>query len=92
MTAIYQEPGWLMNNTGRQDLNNFYQAVIQTDTRYRTTRRVDSLDLLEPITKAAVIAILADAEAAGALIMNTCSIVAGGPIVVSSCVITIPTS
>jgi hypothetical protein len=53
------------NRCKEMEMDNFYTDIICKDPRFNTTHRVDSLDLLEPITKAAVLAILADAEAAG---------------------------
>lgn len=43
----------------------FFQAVIQADTRYHSTARCADLALLEPVTRAAVLAIQADAAALG---------------------------
>jgi hypothetical protein len=46
-------------------MSNFYQDVIQKDLRFNSANRVNDLALLEPVTRAAVTALLADAEAAG---------------------------
>ena len=44
---------------------NFYTGVITHDPRFNTTHRVSDLALLEPITGAAVVAIMAEAKASG---------------------------
>ena len=44
---------------------SFYTDVIQKDSRYLETSRISDLDLLEPVTRAAVQAIVADAAAMG---------------------------
>lgn len=44
---------------------NFYTDVIQKSPLFRSTIAVDTLDLLEPVTRAAVRAILSEAKAAG---------------------------
>jgi hypothetical protein len=44
---------------------NFYEANIKPDARFASTKRVDDLNLLEPVTRAAVLAIIKDADAHG---------------------------
>ncbi|MCJ2049667.1 putative peptidoglycan-binding domain-containing protein [Methylobacterium sp. J-070] len=44
---------------------NFYESVIKKDRRYNAIDRVSDPDLLEPVTRAAVMAIVADANAHG---------------------------
>lgn len=44
---------------------NFYESVIKKDHRYNSIDRVSDPDLLEPVTRAAVMAIIADANAHG---------------------------
>jgi hypothetical protein len=46
-------------------MGNFYQDVIQNDPRFRSTKPVSDLALLEPVTRAAVQAIIADAAEMG---------------------------
>lgn len=46
-------------------MGNFYTDVIAKDPRFNTTRRVADLGLLEPITRAAVVAIVAEAKVQG---------------------------
>lgn len=48
---------------------NFYTDVIRKDPRFNTSKRVADLNLLEPVTRAAVQAILADAKAQGHEVM-----------------------
>ncbi len=48
---------------------NFYQDVIQKDPRFNSSKRVADMNLLEPVTRAAVEAILADAKAQGHQVM-----------------------
>lgn len=44
---------------------SFYVEVIQKDPRFHSTAAVHDLALLEPVTRAAVLAIIADAKAEG---------------------------
>lgn len=44
---------------------SFYADVIQKDPRFRSTKPVSDMALLEPITRAAVQGIIADAKAMG---------------------------
>ncbi len=44
---------------------NFYTDVLQRDPRFNSTVRIDDLALLEPVTRAAVQAILAEAKTHG---------------------------
>lgn len=46
-------------------MGNFYEDVIQADPRYNSTKPVSDLNLLEPITRAAVQAIISEAAANG---------------------------
>jgi hypothetical protein len=46
-------------------MGNFYKEVIQKDPRFRSSSRVNDPDLLEPVTRQAVAAIIAEAKAAG---------------------------
>lgn len=46
-------------------MRNFYTDVLQTDARFRSVSAVRDLALLEPVTRAAVQAILKDAAAMG---------------------------
>jgi hypothetical protein len=50
-------------------MGNFYTDVIQKDPRFRSTRRVSDPALLEPNMRAAVQAVIADAEAHGIKLM-----------------------
>jgi D-alanyl-D-alanine carboxypeptidase len=50
---------------GRIKMGNFFSDVIMQDPRFNSTKRVADLALLEPITRAAVLAIIADAKADG---------------------------
>lgn len=45
--------------------NNYFTDVISLDPRYQSPLRVNDPMLLEPVTRAAVIAVMKDAEAAG---------------------------
>jgi len=46
-------------------VKNFYKGVIQQDDRYYSPNRIDDINLLEPVTRAAVLAIIADAKVMG---------------------------
>lgn len=46
-------------------MSNFYLDVIKTDARFNSTERISDPELLEPITRAAVEAIIDDAKAQG---------------------------
>ena len=46
-------------------MNNFYTDVIQHDPRFHSTKPVADLALLEPVTRAAVAAIINEAHQAG---------------------------
>lgn len=46
-------------------MGNFYTEVVSTDARFHSTDCIRDLGLLEPVTRAAVQAILADAKTAG---------------------------
>jgi len=46
-------------------MGNFYTDVIQADPRYYSVNRCTDLMLLEPVTRAAVQAVIADATSAG---------------------------
>jgi len=48
---------------------NFYTEVIAKDPRFHSTEPVHDLALLEPVTRAAVLAVIADAEADGIHLM-----------------------
>jgi D-alanyl-D-alanine carboxypeptidase len=50
-------------------MGNFYTDTLQKSPLFHSTERIDVYDLLEPYTRAAVMAILADAEAAGTPLM-----------------------
>jgi len=50
---------------------SFYTDVIQKDARFRTIDAVRDLAMLEPVTRAAVQAIIADAAAAGIQLVVT---------------------
>jgi hypothetical protein len=50
-------------------MGNFYTDVIQKDSRFRSTKRVSDPALLEPAMRAAVQAVIADAEAHGIKLM-----------------------
>jgi D-alanyl-D-alanine carboxypeptidase len=50
-------------------MGNFYTDVIQKDARFRSTKRVGDPALLEPNTRAAVEAVIADAAAHGIKLM-----------------------
>ena len=43
-------------------MGNFYEDVICNDPRFHSIKRVDDINLLEPVTKAAVLAIIKDAK------------------------------
>ena len=44
-------------------MNNFYRDVISKDPRFNSTDRIADLNLLEPVTRQGVEAIIADAKA-----------------------------
>lgn len=46
-------------------MSNFYEEIIQTDPRFQSTDPISDLSLLEPITRAAVEAIISEAAANG---------------------------
>lgn len=46
-------------------MGNFYEEVIKQDDRFNTDNRVADINLLEPITRAAVLAIISDAKTMG---------------------------
>jgi hypothetical protein len=48
---------------------SFYTEVIRKDARFRTTKRVDTLDLLEPTFRHKIEAILSDAKQHGVDLM-----------------------
>ena len=50
-------------------MSNFYMDVIAKDARFHSTGLVSAVDLLEPITRAAVLAIITDANAHGMELM-----------------------
>lgn len=50
-------------------MGNHYTDIISKDSRFKTKKPVDDLDLLEPTTRAAVEAIIADAAAHGVKLM-----------------------
>jgi hypothetical protein len=50
-------------------MSNFYTAVIMNDPRLHTTDIVADIALLEPVTRAAIQAVIADAAAAGIALM-----------------------
>jgi hypothetical protein len=46
-------------------MGNFYSDVIVNDSRFHSTQPVSDINLLEPITRQKVLAIIADAKAQG---------------------------
>ena len=50
-------------------MGNFYTDVIQQDPRFRSTKPISDMALLEPVTRAAVEAIIADAASQGIELM-----------------------
>jgi hypothetical protein len=50
-------------------MGNFYTDILQRDPRYRSTTPIRDPALLEPVTRAAVAAIIADAKAEGVELM-----------------------
>ena len=50
-------------------MSNFFLDVIQTDPRFNSTTIVKDTALLEPITRASVLAIITDAESLGVDLM-----------------------
>lgn len=46
-------------------MGNFYTDVIQKDPRFYSSDRISTLDLVEPVTRAAVIELVSDSAAAG---------------------------
>lgn len=46
-------------------MGNFYEQVIRQDPRFHSTSRINDPNLLEPVTRQAVAAIIAEAKAAG---------------------------
>jgi len=50
-------------------MGNFYEEVIKKDPRFLSTAAIRDVNLLEPVTRAAVAAILADSLAAGLELM-----------------------
>ena len=57
------------NHCKESKVGNFYTDVICQDPRFDTTKRVADLALLEPVTRAAVLGIIADAKADGINLM-----------------------
>jgi hypothetical protein len=53
------------NRCKESGMGNFYEDVIQSDERFNSTRPVADMALLEPVTRAAVEAILAEAMEMG---------------------------
>ena len=52
-------------------MGNHYTDVILKDSRFNTTKRVDDIMLLEPVTRQLVEAIIADAKAHGVELNRT---------------------
>lgn len=52
-------------------MSNFYQDVIQPDPRFHSTEPIRDLSLLEPVTRAAVEQIIADAHGMGITLVVT---------------------
>ena len=52
-------------------MGNFYTDIIQNDPRFHSTQSIRDPNLLEPVTRAAVAAIIADAEAMGIRLIVT---------------------
>jgi hypothetical protein len=50
-------------------MGNFYTDVIKKDPRFHSTKRINDPALLEPVTRAAVQAVIADAAARGIKLM-----------------------
>lgn len=50
-------------------MSNFFQDVVQPDPRFTTTNIVNDVALLDPVTRASVAAIIADAQAHGVELM-----------------------
>lgn len=50
-------------------MGNFYQDTIKGDKRFKTTKPVHDLDMLEPVTRAAVESIIAEAAVHGIKLM-----------------------
>lgn len=46
-------------------MGNFYSEIIRKDPRFRSASRISDLNLLEPVTRQAVAAIIAEAKAGG---------------------------
>lgn len=46
-------------------MSNFYEDVIKKDSRFNTTKKISDLALLEPGTRAAVLALVSDAKKEG---------------------------
>lgn len=61
MNLVHPKPG--IFEGGR--MSNFYIDIIQKDPRFHSTKHVFDLALLEPVTRAAVMAIIAEAKAQG---------------------------
>jgi hypothetical protein len=51
------------------DMSNFYTDVIKKDSRFGSLKPIHDLALLEPVTRTLVLAIIADAAAAGIKLM-----------------------
>ena len=49
---------------------NFYTAVIVNDPRYHSTERINDMALLEPVTRAAVTAIIEEAESQYGIVLQ----------------------
>jgi len=50
-------------------MGSFFQDVIMNDPRFTSTDRIADLQLLEPVTRAAVLGMIADAAAQGVALM-----------------------
>ena len=50
---------------------SFYQDVIRRDKRFKSTEQIRDIALLEPVTRAAIMAIIADAKAVGTELIVT---------------------
>jgi hypothetical protein len=50
-------------------MGSFYTDVLQNDSRFESTKRINDVALLEPTMRAAVAAIIADADAHGISLM-----------------------
>ncbi|RXH57775.1 M15 family metallopeptidase [Granulicella sibirica] len=50
-------------------MSNFFLDVIQPDPRFHSTTRIADMSLLEPVTRAAVLALINDAQTHGIALM-----------------------